>query len=308
MKFDACPCKKVKNDKVTTAHKFGAIRQIAPFFYIFRRRARAIIVNEMEVYVELALLENFCMDWVLLFCAAKVTKNICSKLRITVAAVLGACFAVAFPLLNLSGAAAITVKLLSGAVITLIGGKYNKPIGYVKFTFAFLAFTFALGGLLIAVFNLAGWSYSANSGYILSSVPIGIPFFAGLILIIYAEKIAARLTSKYGKNSVRLRIYAGQSCAEMKGFYDSGNRVTYLGEPVSIISESVARGLVDISRIKTFVNIHTVAESKKMAVFRADKIVIDDGESKREIKSAIIGISPKPVRLAVLHPDLSEDN
>ena len=262
----------------------------------------------MEVYVELALLENFSMDWVLLFCAAKVTKNICSKPRISLAAVLGACFAVAFPFFNLTGAAAIIVKIASGAAITAIGGKFTRLIGYIKFTLAFLAFTFALGGLLIAAFNLAGWSYLAQSGYILSSVPIGIPLLAGLILIIYAKKIAARLTSKYGKNSVRLRIYAGQSCAEMKGFYDSGNRVTYLGAPVSIISERVASGLVDISRIKSFVNIHTVAESKKMAVFRADKIVIDDGESNREIKNVLIGISPKPVRLAVLHPDLSEDN
>lgn len=262
----------------------------------------------MEVYVELALSENFCMDWALLYCAAKVTKNICSKVRITVAAIFGACFAVIFPLFNLAGAAAIIVKIAGGAALTAIGGRYNKPIGYIKFTLAFLAFTFALGGLLIAVFNLSGWSYSAESGYFLSSVPIGMPLFFGLILIIYAKKISARLTSKYGKNSVRLRIYAGQSCAETKGFYDSGNRVTYRGEPVSIISESVARGLVNVSRIKSFVNIHTVAESKKMAVFRADKIEIDDGEGKRVIFGAIIGISPKPVRLAVLHPDLSEDN
>ncbi len=262
----------------------------------------------MVVYVELALLENFCMDWVLLFCSAKVTKNICSKPRITLAAVFGACFAIVYPFFNFTGVLAVVIKIASGAVLTALGGRYNKPMGYIKFTLAFLAFTFALGGLLIAVFNLAGWSYTQGSGYILSSVPIGIPLFAALILIIYAKKIAARLTSKYGKNSVRLRIYSGQSCAEMKGFYDSGNKVTYLGAPVSIISERVARGLVDISRIKSFVNIHTVAESKKMAVFRADKIVIDDGESNREIKNVLIGISPKPVRLAVLHPDLSEDN
>ncbi len=287
---------------------FGANRQVAPFFYIFRQPPDDIIDFAMEVYVELALLENFSMDWVLLYCAAKATKNACSKVRITVSAISGACFAVIFPLFNLTGAAAVAVKILSGCALTFFAGKFSRPFGYIKFTLAFMAFTFALGGLLIAAFNLAGWSYTAESGYILSSVPIGVPMLAALLLLIYAKKIAERISARYGKNSVRLRIFAGQSCAEVKGFYDSGNRVTYLGAPVSIISEHTARGLVDVSCIKTYVNIHTVAESKKMAVFRADKIEIDDGETKREIKNVLIGISPKPIRLAVLHPDLSEDN
>ena len=50
----------------------------------------------MQVYVELALLENFCMDFTLLYCAKLVAKNRAHILRLVIASVFGACFAVVF--------------------------------------------------------------------------------------------------------------------------------------------------------------------------------------------------------------------
>lgn len=260
----------------------------------------------MQVWVELALLENFCMDFTLLYCAKLVSKNPAHVKRIVFASALGACFAVAFPLFGLNGAWSVAVKIASGLIICFLSGKFKSFKAYFKISAVFLAFTFVLGGALIAVFSLAEISFTADGGYVLSSVPIGIPIFAALMLIIAARKIAARL-KKSDKAAVNCKIYFGGKCVELSGFFDSGNKVSRFGQPVSVIPLTAAKKIIDESGIKETVKIHTVAGSKKLKIFTADKIEIDDGEKVNTVSKVIIGISPHASDVAVLHPDLLED-
>lgn len=260
----------------------------------------------MRVFVELALLENFCMDFTLLYCAKILCGNNASFRRVAAAAAAGACFAVAFPLFPLKGAWAVAVKIISGAAICALAGKFKGFKAYFKLTAIFFAFTFVLGGAMLAVFSLAGLSYESGAGYILSSVPVGIPLFGALLLIICARKIAKRL-KKTDKSTVSCRIYSGEKSVALSGFFDSGNSVYSAGKPVSVIPLAAALKIIDESRIKEEVKIHTVAGSRRLKVFTADKIEIYSGEKTETVKDVKIGISPHATGAAVLHPDLLEE-
>ena len=243
----------------------------------------------MQVFVELALLENFCMDFTLLYCAKLVSKNPAHVARIAFASVLGACFAVAFPLFGLKGVWASAVKIVSGLIICFLSGKFNSFKAY-----------------LIAVFALTGADTESGAGFTLSSVPVGIPLFCALAAVIAARKIAARL-KKTDKAEVECKIYFGEKSVSIRGFFDSGNKVSHLGRPVSVIPLTAAMRIVDAECIKDTVKIHTVAGSKKLKIFTADKIEINYGEKANTVKNVKIGISPHGSGVAVLHPDLSED-
>lgn len=260
----------------------------------------------MQVYIELAVIENFCMDFTLLYAAKIAVKNPAPFWRILIGAVLGAAFAVTFPLFKLGAAWSVVVKITSGFLICLVAGKFRGVKSYLKFSFAFLTFTAILGGALVGVFSLAGLDYAAGEGFILSKIPIGIPLFGALIIILGARKLASRLR-KSKKEVVALRIYSGGRYAEVKGFFDSGNKVYCRGAPVSIIPKEIAAKIVDESGIKDGVKIHTVAGSKIIKVFTADKIEIDFGEKKNNYNKVAIGISPQKIQRAVLHCDLLED-
>lgn len=260
----------------------------------------------MQVFVEFALLENFCMDFTLLYCAKLVSKNLAALWRVLIAAAIGACFAVVFPLFKLAGVWAIVVKILSGLLLCLICGRFKSFKSYFKFTAAFLGFTFALGGGLIAIFSLTGTEYSAGEGFILSSVPIGIPAFGALILIIAARRLAQKL-KKVGKTVVDLKIFAGGNSVSLSGFFDSGNKVYLRGSPVSVIPLIYAAKLIDEERIKDTVKIHTVAGSKKLKVFTADRIEINNGGRIDTLSHVKLGISANASCEAVLHPDLLEE-
>lgn len=262
----------------------------------------------MQVYVEYALLENFCMDFSLLFCAKAITKNPCRYARIALASALGAGFAVAFPLMRLSGVWAIVVKIAFGAVMCLIAGRFSKIKGYLKFAAVFTASTFALGGGLIAVFSLLKVDYEQSGGVILSSVPVGIPFLAAIVLCVICKKVIAKALAKRVEGQFLCSIFKDGKSAECAAFYDSGNKVYLKGAPVCVVDKSVAEKLVDVQSIKTFVDIHTVAGKAKIAVFCADEVRIDDGKSVATKRNVLFGVSPRRIKKAIMHPNLAEVN
>lgn len=262
----------------------------------------------MQVYAEYALIENFCMDFALTFCAKALTKNPCGYRRLAFAATLGACFAVVYPLFNLNAAWGVVVKILSGVLLCAVAGRYTKFIGFVKFIAVFTASTFLLGGALIALFSLTGASYQGGGGYLLSSVPVGIPLFCAVVLGIIIKTVAKKIVANRSKTEYDCTVVKGDKSACCKGFYDSGNKVYSGGKPVSIIPEEVAKKLVDVSRIKTFVDIHTVAGKGRIAVFQAEKVVLGSAEGERELRGALLGVSPHRIKKIILHSDLSEVN
>ena len=259
----------------------------------------------MQVFVELALLENFCMDFTLLYCAKLVSKNRGHIFRLVIASVLGACFAVVFPLFDFPVWLSIILKLLSGLIICAAAGKFRSFKAYIKLTAIFLAFTALLGGALIGIFALAGISYAPGGGYILSSVPIGIPLFCALILIIVARKIAAKL-KKTDNTEVSCTVFSGENKVSLSGFFDSGNKVYYHGQPVCVIPQATAQKIIDESRIESTIKIHTVAESRKLKIFTADKLEIRKGEQVTTFTGVKIAVTPFADR-AILHPDYLEE-
>ena len=245
------------------------------------------------------------MDFTLLYCAKLVSKNRGHIFRLVISSIFGECFAVVFPLFKLNGILSIIIKLLSGLIICAVAGKFRSIKAYIKLTALFLAFTALLGGALVGIFSLAGISYADGSGYILSSVPIGIPLFGGLMLIIVARKIATKL-KKVDKAEVDCTVYHGENKVDLRGFFDSGNKVYHLGQPVCVIPEFEAQKIIDDKRIESTIKIHTVAESKKLKVFTADKLEIRSGEKVTIFKGVKIAITPFADK-AILHPDYMED-
>jgi sigma-E processing peptidase SpoIIGA len=262
----------------------------------------------MQVYIELAIAENFCMDFTLLYSAKLICKNRCGAWRVALCALLGAGFAVVYPLFGLNGVWAVIVKLVSGCLLVMFAGRFESFKGYIKMLVAFFILCFVVGGALIGACFLTGADYLQGEGYLISSLPLGIPLFAALILFLLVKKLAKKVATKLQKNCVSCHIYVGELCAEAQGFYDSGNSVYYHGQPVCIVPGFVAKKLIDVGGIKSFTEVHTVAGREKLPVFTADRIEIEKDDGIKVFYKVKIGVSAHPIYKAVLHPDLSEVN
>lgn len=259
----------------------------------------------MQVYVELALAENFCMDFTLIACAKLLTKNPCGYRRIAAASALGACFAVLFPLIPLPGWLAIIIKVLSGLALAAGAGRFAGIKPYLKFAAAFFGVSLLAGGALVALFSLAGWDFAEGGGYMISSVPVGIPVFFVFALAMGCRALSHRLAAR-AKGAVVCTVFLHGKSVKLPAFFDSGNRVYSGGVPVSVIPVQAAKRLADEGEAAEDVTVRTVAGSRTLKVFTADKIEIYTADGVHTIKCVKIGISPQPMARAVLHPDLAE--
>jgi hypothetical protein len=259
----------------------------------------------MQVYVEYALAENFCMDFVLLYSAKIITKNTCGIFKVAASSLFGAIFAVLVAMFSLGTAVAVILKIVCGLLLAALAGRFNSIKSYVKFTLIFFALTAFEGGAMLGIFMLAGVDYSEGEGWVLSSVPIGIPLFFGLILLLVCKRLAVKISAKYSKNTVEITAFVGEKCAKTKAFYDSGNSVYYMGSPVSVVPYDFAKKLIKVEGIKKCTTVHTVAGEQKLPIFTADKIIIGSDGNKKTLYKIRLGVSEKDIQKAVLHPDLA---
>ena len=270
----------------------------------------------MEVYIEYAIIDNFVMDFLLIKATLKVTRNSVVLWRILLASFFGTAVAVLLPLANFHKALSFIIKLLTGIQLIFIAGKYENAYKGIMAVNVFVLFTFLTGGLMIALFNFAGidyldsgvWSYN-------TAVPMGVNFLIGY----FATKLIAAVVDKiYKKRDLfpfikNCEITYKDNTVKIKGYVDSGNRLydnlTLL--PITVVSKetflSLTLGDVSKENKMRYVRFSTVSGEDKMKIFVADKLSINDGGVKIEVKNPIIAISNTKFKddgeySALLHP------
>ncbi len=193
----------------------------------------------MVVYVEYVFLENFVLDFTLLtlsLCSAKVKT---AKKNLLFSALLGAAFALLFPLLSLPFFCESLLKFTIGFVLCFFAYPHIKTkkqrSRYAFICFFFFCFSFAFAGALFAVSYMA--SQNAKS-YAIEKLPFSMVFAVFVFLCLFSFRAVQKL---YQKKRVLSHTY---SCAipynkrvvAVLGFLDSGNKATKNGVPVCFIS------------------------------------------------------------------------
>lgn len=240
--------------------------------------------------------ENFFIDCALLFLSLKTLRLKAVKWRIFLSACIGTAFAVVFPLLKIPSAPSFILKISAGILMCLIAVSKEKPIKYVLFTGVFFAYTFCLGGGLIALYSFFDIEYGETGGYILFGAPaftvvfFAIAFFSSALF--FAKKIYS--AKKIGEYVCDCVIKRGGTSVSVKGYLDSGNSLEYKGAPVSIVSVSVALKLIgekeDFSSLIS-TSVSTVNGDGKIILFPVDEIEIYLDKEINKIKCAYLGIS-----------------
>ena len=231
----------------------------------------------MVVYVEVALLENFLLDGVLLYLALKCARVKISVWRLLLASLVGGVEAVVFPLLPLPVWAAYLCKALGGVLLALIAVKCKKIKPYLIVTAAFFFLSFALGGLLTAAYSFFGVEYAEGNGYLVERAPVGLilggtALFA--IIVVHSAKLFYRYR-KVKKNVLPCTLVSNGREVKWKGYADSGNCLFFRGNPVCVTSAAAifalfGRAVEEVGRMQ----VGTVNGSREAPVFACESIRI----------------------------------
>lgn len=197
-------------------------------------------MQAMEVYIEYVVLDNLAINTVLLYATALTLKTKASFWRILLAAAVGTVFAIALPLFALPPVLLALTKVLLAPLIAFLAFGCPSVPKLVGSTLLFVAYTFLLGGSIIA-FLYIGMNLTLEKAavYYSASLPVGL-YIGGIAFFAF---VAAKIY-KLLKNSKRMRqsltnvtVYFDDKAYRLLGLIDSGNTLFNMEKPVCFVTD-----------------------------------------------------------------------
>lgn len=181
----------------------------------------------MTVYLDMVLVLNFCVNYLLLRASARLGASAASRGRIALGALLGALYAVAVYLPGCRWLTLVPMKLLCATGMLLLAFGARKST--LRLSAVFFALTLALCGAVYAVELLRGGTvhiYRSSLFYPVS--------FASLLLTAFAVSAACRLLlprlNHAANSTTALTLCLRGKSVRITALRDSGNTLT---DPVS---------------------------------------------------------------------------
>jgi hypothetical protein len=239
----------------------------------------------MEIYLEYAFLENFLVDACILYLALSASRLPISIGRVCLGGVVGAGFALLFPLLTLPEWLAYLLKFAVGALLCLLASKPNraKKGGLPLTVCMFYAFSFCLGGGLIAIFE--GFDlpyYTLSGGGVLSTLPVGVLLFACVVFVALGKTLIRKIYARKRRvvHIVSCSIFYKDAHVRVDGFLDTGNTARYDGRAVCFVTPDVIYRLFELSPPTASMPIRTVSGERTIPLYLADELRLCAGEEK----------------------------
>jgi len=269
-----------------------------------------ILGGIMEVIIENVILDNFTIDFMLLFLSNKFTNTPVSKVGIILASLFGTGFSLISPLIALPSVFWIVLKLVIAFVIVLLAQCSFYKIFQRYFWFILL--TFAFGGGMIAIFYFFGVDIyiGANITYF-SEMPVGfiMACAVGLFILIITQVSRHLSAKRYAQFSVKVELCIRNKRQILRGFIDTGNNLmTKMNTPVVIINENdLGRWFTASERLDILLNnyknlnlknvqvlkVYSVGNSSNLFTFEADYLRLNN-----RIFDVAVGVSTKPKGLS----------
>lgn len=295
----------------------------------------------MEVYLDMLILENLVMNYIILWVTGKLTRESMSQLRLLFGAVIGTvyCAVMFFPSLRFLYTFIFKV-ILSVVLVAVV----FYPLGFKKFlkTLAFFYLvSFAFGGAAFGLF------YFSNSGAILSNGVFYLHNFSVMILVISTAiayiviKVSwSFVQAKVSKENmlILLNVELDNKSVNLKGLIDTANCLydPITNNPVIVVELSAIKELLPyelqelfhkrkqddlacimgviynsswINRFRLIPYNSLGKENGMLVGFKPDKINIESVNCNREVNNIVVGIYNKNLSRdnsynALLHPQI----
>lgn len=274
----------------------------------------------MIVYIDVVLIENIFMNYIILFATASINKVELKLTRIFIASLIGGIYAVASYISDLDLYKTITLKLLLSITMVYIALNPNTIKKCLKQLLIFYLTSFTFGGTAFALlYFIKPTEILMRNGIYIGSYPLKIAILGGIVgfvIIIVAFKIAkGKMTSKNMYCKIKIKI--GGKEVQSISMIDSGNllKEPISGNPVVVVETEILQNIVPEQILK---NIQGIIEGKTdeipveyasklriipftslgmpngmMLGLKADKITVNHDDEEIESKDIIIGLYNK---------------
>ena len=274
----------------------------------------------MTVYIDIILLENLCMNYIILFATAYIMKIKISHIRIIASSSIGAVYSIMLYMQILPIYSSIFMKIILSVVMVYISYAPKSVKIAIKQLIIFYLISYAFGGCAFALlYFVKPQDIFIKNGVYIGTYPLKIALLGGIVGFIITYIAFKIIKNKATKEEMiyKLKIKINDKTVEVNALLDTGNK---LKDPITLVPVIVIEKqklynflpeeiLENIDKIIGGDSDKLIEENIKymskfrvipynsigkqnglMSGFKADEVKIIIDEDERTIKNTIIGI------------------
>lgn len=285
-------------------------RQNAPFCHKSGKNPpkKRYYDGAMEVYIEDVFIDNFIINFILLFTTAKIMHLDARWWQLALATLLGVGASILTLFISITGVALVGFKLLLSILMVLCICTHPSLQKFFLAYLAFLCLTFIIGGACLALALTIGEVFISESGQVSYTLALPMGFIIGIAfgLAYIIAKLFVSLKNRLLRQN--FMFSATLNGFKIKAFLDTGNRLCdpATGKPITIISFEyfekifkdvslatiILRKKCDKLRDMHFIKANTIApDARDIMVFCVDTLNLSQNKEKITIKNALLGLS-----------------
>lgn len=203
----------------------------------------------MKIYLDIVLLENFIMNYIILFSTAMISKSKINYLKIGIASFVAGLYSILNYIWKLGDLENLLIKFLISILIVLIGFDSLKLKIIIKQLILFYLVSFTFGGIsFMLLFLINPSNIVFENGLLVGTYPVKVTIIGGIlgfmIIAVVSYIIRDRLRTKSMLCDLEI-FYKGKN-QKLKTMIDTGN---LLKEPISqtdviIVEKNSLRGII----------------------------------------------------------------
>lgn len=297
--------------------------------------------RRLFVYAEYLILENFIINYIILYVTKKFTRSETSIIRLITAALIGAVYTLVVFYPSLRFMTRFLVKFSISVLIIIVAFNPVKLNRFVKLITTFYVVSFIFAGAALALFYFTQTNTILERGvFYISDFPAKILALAVILSWILIKYTWGYIQIKINKSKIFIPITIKYNEQEISitALLDTGNSLKdpISESPVIIVQFSAIRELLPteiqgiftkyqennlgmISKIMTkncynmkfrLIPYKSLGKENGMLLgFKPDKVLINEDDEQRVIKDIIVGIynsklSNDEKYMALLHPEV----
>lgn len=279
----------------------------------------------MIVYLDVVLIENLCMNYIILFATAYILKLKRNHIRIIISALIGGIYSIIAYMQILKIYSNFFMKIILSVAMVYIAYNSKSIKQLIKQLVMFYLISFVFGGCSFALlYFIKPQDILMRNGVYIGTYPIKIALLGGIVgftISVIAFKIVKRKLSQKDIYC-KIIIYINEKNMEVNAMLDTGNMLKdpITRMPVIVVEKDILYGIIpdkildnlekiiggdvenelyedeNVEYISKFRVIPFTSLGKQNGLLlgiKADKILIENDSNKEKIKNVIIGIYDK---------------
>lgn len=264
----------------------------------------------MIVYIDIVLIENIFMNYIILFATASINKVEIKLIRIFIASLIGGIYAVTAYITDLELYKTLILKILLSITMVYVALNPKTIKKCLKQLIIFYLTSFTFGGTAFALlYFIKPSEILMKNGVYIGAYPLKIAILGGIVgfvtIVVAFKTVRGRITSR--NMYCKTRIQIGGKEIQSISMIDSGNllREPISGNPVVIVETSILQNIIPSQILN---NIKEITEGKieQIPIEYASKLRIVPFTSLGMPNGILLGL--KIDKLIIEHDDEEIEN